>query len=493
MSFDLEQPGSQLVSLLTAQSIGDLTHPPQQFVEPGGDGTQFGASGHTGTIFYPMAPRDELARPLLTRLDLRGVTGPLAARLPAPEIVDDRAAAMVVSSILAEVREGGDAAVRAATERFDGVRIEDLRVPPDEIKAALDRIPSDLRGALETAHDNIVDYHRSQVRPDARYERDGVVIRELCRPVGRAGCYVPGGRAPLASTVLMTAVPARVAGVEGVAVCSPPGPDGELPHSILAAAAVAGVDEVYRVGGAQAIAALAYGTESVPAVDVIVGPGNRYVAIAERMVAGEGAVGVPSAFTGPSEVAVIADQTTPVEYAAVDLVVQAEHGPDGLAYLITWSETAADAIEAEVDRVTAASPRRQEVEATLSRGGFTVLVDGPDQAMTVANAIAAEHLEIMCADPEAMVPRIQSAGAVFLGPWAPASTGDYAAGPNHVLPTARSARFGSALRVDDFCRFIHVVDVDRDGFLRLAPVVESLAESEGLAAHADSVRVRRAP
>ncbi len=276
-----------------------------------------------------------------------------------------------------------------------------------------------------------------------------------------------------------------------MAVCSPPGPDGRIASSILAAAAIAGVDEVYRVGGAQAIAALAYGTESVPAVDVIVGPGNRYVAIAERLVAGEGAVGVPSAFTGPSEVAVVADATTDPVHAAIDLVVQAEHGPDGLAYLITWSEEAATRIAREVAAITAASPRRAEIEATLSKGGYAVLVGGPDQAMAVANAIAAEHLEIMCADPESLVAQVRCAGAVFLGPLAPASTGDYAAGPNHVLPTARSARFGSALRVDDFCRHIHVVDVDQQGFDRLAPAVEALAVSEGLAAHADSVRLRQ--
>jgi histidinol dehydrogenase len=226
-------------------------------------------------------------------------------------------------------------------------------------------------------------------------------------------------------------------------------------------------------------------------VDVIVGPGNRYVAIAERLVAGEGAVGVPSAFTGPSEVAVIADDNTNPSYAAVDLVVQAEHGPDGLAYLITWSEAAASAIESEVARLTAASPRRAEIESTLARGGYTVLVDGPDEAMDAANNIAAEHLQIMCADPESLVPRIRAAGAVFLGPWAPASTGDYAAGPNHVLPTARSARFGSALRVDDFLRHIHVVDSTREGLQMLAPTVEAMARSEGLAAHADSVRIRQ--
>ncbi len=444
----------------------------------------------------PMAPPDESASPpagLLSRIDLREVTGPVAALLPAPQIVDDPDAAGAVRAILAEVRQNGDAGLRAATERFDRVRIDEIRVPPDEVEAAVDRIPADLRRALETAHDNISDYHASQLHPEARYERDGVVVRELRRPVERAGCYVPGGRAPLASTVLMTAVPARVAGVGRVAVCSPPGPDGRLAPSVLAAAAIAGVDEVYRVGGAQAIAALAYGTESVPAVDVIVGPGNRYVAIAERLVAGEGAVGVPSAFTGPSEVAVVADDSTDPTHAAVDLVVQAEHGPDGLAYLITWSERAAERIGAEVERITRGSPRRAEIEATLARGGYSVLVADRGQAVAVANAVAAEHLEIMCADPETLVPEIRSAGAVFLGPLAPASTGDYAAGPNHVLPTARSARFGSALRVDDFCRYIHVVDIDQRGFDRLAPAVEALAVSEGLAAHADSIRFRQQP
>ncbi len=443
----------------------------------------------------PTSPTAPTAAPapaggLLTTIDLRGHAGDLRRALPAPEIVDDGEAAVAVRAILADVRQRGDAALRDATERFDRVRIDAVRVPPEEVREALGRIPGELRTALEAAHGNIVDYHRSQLHPDSRYERDGVVIRELRKPVDRAGLYVPGGRAPLASTVLMTAAAARVAGVGQLAMCSPPGPDGTLAPSILAAAAIAGVDEVYRVGGAQAVAALAYGTESVPAVDVIVGPGNRYVAIAERLVAGEGAVGVPSAFTGPSEVAVVADGTTDATFAAVDLVVQAEHGPDGLAYLITWSEEAAARIGAEVERITRESPRRAEIEATLERGGYSVLVEGPEQAMAVANAVAAEHLELMTADPEALVPRLTTAGAVFLGPWAPASAGDYAAGPNHVLPTARSARFGSALRVDDFCKFIHVVDVDRRGLDRLAPAVEAMAESEGLAAHADSVRYR---
>jgi histidinol dehydrogenase len=436
----------------------------------------------------PMSP--PLAPPALARVDVRGATEDLAGLLPAPHIVDDTAATDAVRRILAEVRAGGDQGLRALTERFDGVCIDDLRVPSDELRSALEEIPTALRQALEVANENIVAYHRTQVHPDTRHEREGVVVRELRRPVGRAGLYVPGGRAPLASTVLMTAAPARAAGVPTLVMCSPPGPDGRVAPAIRAAAAIAGVDEVYRVGGAQAVAAMAYGTESISAVDVIVGPGNRFVAIAERLVAGEGVVGVPSAFTGPSEVAVIADETTPVDFAAIDLVVQAEHGPDGLSYLITWSEDAAASISAEVARLTEASPRRQEITATLAQGGFCVVVDGPEQAAAVANVVAAEHLEILSRDPESLLPMIRNAGAVFLGPWAPASVGDYVAGPNHVLPTARSARFGSALRVDDFCKHVHVVDVDRAGLIRLAPHVVAMAESEGLAAHADSVRIR---
>jgi histidinol dehydrogenase len=421
---------------------------------------------------------------------VRGSGAELRRVLPAPKIIDDDEANGAVRLILDEVRRAGDAALIELTARFDGVQVDDLRVSPDEVKAALEQIPPALTHALEAAYDNIVRYHRTQLHTESRYEHEGVAVDDLLRPVDRAGLYVPGGRAPLASTVLMTAGPAKVAGVSRTVMCSPPGPDGRIASSVLAAAAVAGIDEVYRVGGAQAIAAMAYGTETLAGVDVIVGPGNRYVAIAERMVAGEGAVGVPSAFTGPSEVAVIADDSTEPSYAAVDLVVQAEHGPDGLAFLITWSESAARRIAAEVARLVEESPRRREIESTMSTGGFCVLVDGPEQAMDVANVVAAEHLELMTADPRALVERVRNAGAVFLGPWAPASVGDYVAGPNHVLPTARSARFGSALRVDDFCKHIHVVDVDREALVRLAPHVEAMAGSEGLPAHAASVRIR---
>jgi histidinol dehydrogenase len=286
----------------------------------------------------------------------------------------------------------------------------------------------------------------------------------------------------------MCAVPAQVAGVEEIVLCVPPGPDGRVDDATLAAAAVAGVTEVYRVGGAQAIAAMAYGTESIAPVDVIVGPGNRYVAEAKRQVSG--VVGVGSAFAGPSEVVVVAGPDTPAEYAAIDLVVQAEHGPDGLAWLVTWSEELVDAVDAAIDRIVADSPRRADLEATLGAGGWAVLVDGPKQAAAVSNVVAPEHLELLTKQADAVLAHIRSAGAVFVGTNAPASIGDYLAGPNHVLPTNRTARFASALRVDDFRKHIHAVRVDDEAVRVLGPHVVTLAETEGLPAHARSVQLR---
>src|SRR3954451_9375063 len=257
---------------------------------------------------------------MLSRLDLRGVDGDLSARLPFPEVAGEAPVAAVQGK-LAAVRAGGDDAVREYTQRFDGVELDDLRVPQSALEQALMDTPPLLREALETAAASIGAYHREQVRVDARYERDGMVVRELRRPVARAGLYVPGGRARYPSTVLMTAVPARVAGVPELVLCVPPGPDGHVAESTLAAAAIAGVDEVYRIGGAQAIAAMAYGTGTIAAVDVICGPGNVYVSVAKRLVAQEGTVGVPSAFAGPSEVVVVADETAPADYAATDVLV----------------------------------------------------------------------------------------------------------------------------------------------------------------------------
>jgi histidinol dehydrogenase len=427
---------------------------------------------------------------VLQRLDLRGVTD-LDGRLPRPRLDADEPVA-AVRAILDDVRQRGDAAVRACTERFDGARIDDLRVPTAAIDAALEAERAerpDVVQALEAATEAIRRFHESQLVPPHTHEHNGVVVRAWRQPVRRAGCYVPGGRAAYPSTVLMTAVPARVAGVPEVVLCVPPGPDGAVAPVTLAAAALAGVDEVYAVGGAQAIAAMAYGTESITRVDTISGPGNVYVAIAKREVAG--VVGVPSAFAGPSEVVVVADGSTPVEAAAIDVLVQAEHGPQGLAWLVTWDEAAADAISARIAELVAEAPRRTDIEATLAASGYAALVDGPEQAAAVVDRIAPEHLEVMCSDPEGFIPRVHDAGAIFSGPWSPASIGDYVAGPSHVLPTFGSARFASALTVDDFQKHMHVVTLDEEAFDSVGPWVESIATAEGLDAHAASIRIRR--
>lgn len=290
------------------------------------------------------------------------------------------------------------------------------------------------------------------------------------------------------STVLHTAIPARVAGVERVVVCVPPAEDGTVPEATLAACAIAGVDEVIRVGGAQAIAAVAYGTESIRPVDVIVGPGNIYVALAKRAVADQ--VGVPSAFAGPSEVVVVADATAPVDLVAVDVLVQAEHGPLGLAWCVTWDEAVADAVTGEIERQVASAARREDIEATLTGNGYVVLCESPTQALEVVNVVAPEHLELIVQDPASMVAGVRNAGAIFCGPHAPASLGDYLAGPSHVLPTHRTARYGQVLGVGDFCKEIHVVTADADAMARLGPPLAVLADAEGLPAHAESATRR---
>lgn len=394
-----------------------------------------------------------------------------------------------VRSILADVRERGDDALRELTERFDGVRLDAIRVSTSEIETASKAVSVEVIAALHEAAEAITEFHRTQVRPPHTHERNGIRIEGTTVPVDRAGLYVPGGRGSYPSSVLMTAIPARVAGVGEIALCVPPDrTTGRIASTTLAAAAIAGVDEVYAVGGAQAIGAMAYGTETIPAVDVIAGPGNLYVAIAKREVAGT--VGVPSAFAGPSEIVVIADDTTPVEFAAIDLIVQAEHGPNGRAWLITWSQDAADSIDAAVERLTRDAPRRDDIESTLAGGGWCVIVDGPAEAAEVANLVAPEHLELMNADPDSILSDIRHAGAVFCGPYAPASIGDYAAGPSHVLPTDRTARYSGALGVDDFVKPFHVVTIDSDAFEHVAPVVETLATAEGFDAHAESIRIR---
>jgi histidinol dehydrogenase len=426
---------------------------------------------------------------MLSRLDLRG-------RALTPEELDahfarpaaDEGPLAAVRDIIDAVRARGDDALRDYTERFDGCRLDDLRVPQADLDAALAAAAPGFRAALELARDQITAYHRTQVAHEGIHERMGVTVRERVVPVDRAGLYVPGGRATYPSTVLMTAIPAQVAGVPEIALCVPPDAEGRVPEATLAAAALVGLDEVYRVGGAQAIAALAYGTESIRAVDVVVGPGNVYVSLAKREVMG--VVGIES-LAGPSELVVIADDSVPSEWVAIDLIAQAEHGPGGAAVLVTWDEDVADAVAEQVEKLTAASSRRDDIESTMRSGGRVVLVDDAVAAMAVANTVAPEHLQLMTADPAALVAAVRNAGAVFCGALTPAPIGDYVAGVNHVLPTARTARFSSALRVGNFQKHVHVVSLDADGLEQVGPAVEALASVEGLEAHGEAIRMRR--
>lgn len=427
---------------------------------------------------------------MLNRLDLRGVDD-FVGRLPRPS-VDDDGPVEVVRGILSDVAHRGDEALVELTERLDGVELESIRVDPARITAALDEIPAGVRDALAVAHERIAAHHRAQMTAPVEHDSDGIRIASYRRPVDRVGCYVPGGRAAYPSTVLMTAVPAIVAGVQQVAICVPPDrATGRIAPVTLAAAAIAGVDEVYSVGGAQAIGALAYGTATIDPVDVICGPGNKYVAIAKQEVSGR--VGIAAAFAGPSEVVVIADRTADPTLAAIDVILQAEHGPDGLAWLITWDEAFGDAVDAEIERLVAASPRADDIRATFAEGGHLTLVDSPDAALAVSDLIAPEHLELICGDAEAMSLRVRNAGAIFVGEWSPASIGDYIAGPSHVLPTYGSARFSSALTVDDFLKHHHIVRVDRSVYEPggVADAAALLAEAEGLGAHAGSIRLRQ--
>ncbi len=427
---------------------------------------------------------------MLNRLDLRGkdLSGNVAELLPRPNIAGE-GPRQAVRDIIDDVRSRGDTALVELTKRFDGADLASVRVSDEVRDESLRALAPELRAALEQAVEGVEWFHQHQVRPPECLERDGLTIHAYQKPVSRAGLYVPGGRAEYPSTVIMTAVPARVAGVQEVVLCVPPAhADGSVAPSVLAAARLAQVEAVYAVGGAQAIAAMAYGTESVPAVDVIAGPGNVYVALAKQEVAAD--VGIAAAFAGPSEVVVVADDTATPEFAAIDVIVQAEHGPDGLAWLITWDEAVADAIDEAGDRLLASAARADDVRATLAEGGYVALVDGPQEALAVVDAIAPEHLQLQCREAEKLAQQVNNAGAIFCGDLAPASLGDYVAGPSHVLPTFGSARFASALTVADFVKDHHIVTGSTQAIDRLGPAVVAIAEQEGLSAHAESIRLR---
>ncbi|MDQ1474861.1 MAG: histidinol dehydrogenase [Actinomycetota bacterium] len=423
---------------------------------------------------------------MLARIDVRGTSGDLREVLARPEAAGPDVSA-AVAEIMASVRSRGATAVRELTKRLDGVDIPDTRVDPAEMDAALERISPSLRAALELARDQIVAWHEAQQEREAHHARLGVEVTELVVPVDRVGCYIPGGRAPLASSALMTAIPARVAGVPEVVLCSPPDADGRIHDAILAAAAIAQVDEVHKIGGAQAIAALAFGAGDLRPVDVVVGPGNAYVVEAKRQVFGT--VGIDG-LAGASEVVIVADDTVDPEWVAVDLLAQAEHGPGGAVAVIVWDEAVAERVELALDTLLLSAERRDEAASTLDAGGRVIFVDDSGRALDAANAIAPEHLELMCADADVLVPLVRNAGAVFVGGFAPAVIGDYVAGTNHVLPTGGTARFASALRIADFQKHIHVVRADAAALSRVGPAARAIAEAEGLWAHADAVRLR---
>lgn len=424
---------------------------------------------------------------MLQRIDLRGANKPFASLLPRFDVSAGMPTA-AVREILSKVRDGGDEAVRSLTSQFDGVDIADFRVAPEILSEAWEALDKGLASALQVAHDRILEFHQGERAQSHEVTQDAITVLSVPQPVERAGLYIPGGLASYPSTVLMTALPARAAGVNEIVVCTPPNPRGETDQAVLAAAYLCGVDELYKIGGVQAIGAMAYGTESMRAVDVIAGPGNAWVATAKQEVAGT--VGIAAAFAGPSEIVVVGDESCPTSSAAVDLVLQAEHGPGGRAWLVTWNEKYAHEVESAIEDIVSLSPRRNETLETLTDGGYLCLVDGPADAVEVVNVIAPEHLQLMCDNAKELAGSIRNAGAVFIGNWAPASIGDYVAGPSHVLPTAGTARFSGALTVDDFQKRMHVIEVSKEGFDTVGPAVSEIAEAEGLWAHAASVRER---
>lgn len=394
----------------------------------------------------------------------------------------------VVDAIIADVRARGDAALRDYALRFDGARLEELEVSAQEMDQALADADPYFLDTLRMAAANIEAFHRRQLRDSfVMTEQDGVILGQKYTPVERAGVYVPGGTAAYPSTVLMDVIPARVAGMPEIVMTTPAGRDGRVDPAILAAAAVAGVTRIFKAGGAQAVAALAYGTESVPAVDKIVGPGNIYVATAKRKVYGK--VGIDM-IAGPSEILVLADGGCSPAWVAADLLSQAEHDRLASPVLVTDSEALALAVQAEVEAQLDALPRRDIARASVETGGKIILCGSLDQAVDVCNIIAPEHLELCVEDPFALLGRIKNAGSIFLGRNVPEALGDYFAGPNHTLPTSGTARFSSPLGVDDFVKRSSFIYYTREALGRVKDRIAGFAEAEGLHAHARSVTIR---
>ena len=395
-----------------------------------------------------------------------------------------------VQKILADVYKRGDSALIKYTERFDGVRLsrKQLRVPKGEIRAAYGRVESKVVGAIRSAAKNIERFHRKQLPREWMVElKPGVKAGQLVRPLASVGAYVPGGLARYPSSVLMAVVPARVAGVEQVMMCTPPQRDSGVDPATLVAANEAGVNAVFRVGGAQAIAAMAYGTQTIPRVDKIVGPGNVYVVAAKLLVSAN--VGIDFA-AGPSEVLIIADDSADPGWVATEMVAQTEHDPNAAAVLVTTSDGAASKVRRQIQAMMGETPRAKIVRESLRRYGRIILTRNLGEAVEFANEYAPEHLLLLVERPKRLLKLIANAGAVFIGPWTPVAAGDFAVGPSHILPTGGVARWRGGLSVLDFLKLPSIQELTERGLSNIADIVEKLAEVEGLPAHARSVRER---
>ena len=393
-----------------------------------------------------------------------------------------------VSEILQDVRTRGDEALLDYTERFDGVRPQPLSVKPQEIDEAIALVGDEFLSILREAAENISSFHVEQRREGFTIEKDGIELGQRFTAVEKAGLYVPGGTASYPSTVLMDSIPAKIAGVDELILCTPPGKDGKIAPAILAAAHVAGVDRIFKCGGAQAIAAMAFGTESVPRVYKIVGPGNIFVATAKRMVFGQVSIDM---IAGPSDVLVIADENANAVCVAADMLAQAEHDKMATAILVTTSRRLAEDTAQEIEQQLLRLPRSEIAGASIRNNGKIILCADLDEAVECANRIAPEHLELCVENAKSLLPLVRNAGSIFLGYSSPEALGDYFAGPNHTLPTMGTARFASPLSVDDFIKKSSVTCYSNEALLRAADKIAAFARAEGLEAHARSVEVRK--
>lgn len=394
-----------------------------------------------------------------------------------------------VNAIIEEVRNNRDQAVFNYTKQFDGADINagNILVTEEEIAEAYEQVDTTLLAVIRKSLVNIKKYHEKQVQNSWFTTEDGIILGQKVTALATVGVYVPGGKAVYPSSVLMNVLPAKVAGVDRIVMCTPPGKDGKVYPSTLVAAKEAGVDEIYKVGGAQAIAAMAFGTESVPKIDKIVGPGNIYVALAKKAVFGYVSI---DSIAGPSEILVLADETANPRYVAADLLSQAEHDEMASAILITTSQKLAEEVSAEIDQFVVELSRKEIIQKSLDNYGYILVADNMEEAIDTVNAIASEHMEIVTADPFHVMTKIRNAGAIFIGEYSSEPLGDYFAGPNHVLPTNGTAKFFSALSVDDFIKKSSIISYSREALEKVHKDIEQFAECEKLTAHANSIRVR---